>query len=353
LTATLFIARGGCVSRGANGVVRFGLLGLALLAVWSIEAHGSAPSRMRGAGNRVQTATIHWEDVPLRDAIGRLEKLFGTSGFLDRRIDPTTRVDLDMSASSAEQVLARVAGDHGWSVGGLGDVVYLGPAGAVQRLRAAIAARKKEIDKMPPRERAVFARKRPLRWARLTTPRTLVVELVEQNGWQVGDIGRIPHDLWAADQLKGLAFAEQLAVLLAGFDLTYEIRAETRTIQIVPLGTAESLADTMERQKPGPEPPSPQANAATKQVYSLRVAEQPVGGVMRALAKRLNWQVKFDEAAIGTAGKSLDKRVSFAVENVGEDELLQAVLQPAGLTFRREGEVVYVVPEGEEMTNDE
>jgi hypothetical protein len=79
-------------------------------------------------------------------------------------------------------------------------------------------------------------------------------------------------------------------------------------------------------------------------VYSLRVAEKPVGPVTRELARRLNWQVEFDEAAIEAAGLSLDARVSFAVENVDQDELLHALLRPAGLTFRREGEVIKIVP---------
>ena len=79
-------------------------------------------------------------------------------------------------------------------------------------------------------------------------------------------------------------------------------------------------------------------------IYSLRVAEKPVGAVLRELAKRLHWQLEIDEAAIRAAGKSLDKRVSFAVDNVEQDALLDALLQPAGLTFRREGERIKIVP---------
>jgi hypothetical protein len=91
-------------------------------------------------------------------------------------------------------------------------------------------------------------------------------------------------------------------------------------------------------------PSSEPSDAKTKQVYSLRVAEKPVGAVLRELARRLNWQVEIDEAAISEAGRSLDERVSFAVENVEQEELLHALLRPAGLTFRRDGERIKIVP---------
>jgi hypothetical protein len=51
-----------------------------------------------------------------------------------------------------------------------------------------------------------------------------------------------------------------------------------------------------------------------------------------------------DEAAIRRSGRSLDRRVSFAVENVELDELLEALLQPAGLAFERDGTRVRIGP---------
>jgi hypothetical protein len=292
----------------------------------------------------VQRATIHWQDVPLRDAIDRLTKLFGERSFLDRRIDPTVRVSLDMSASSAEQVLARLAAEHDWSVASVEKVVYLGPADAARQLRGAVAARKADIARLPQSRRAIFMRRRGLSWPRLTNPRALVQELVGKSGWRLAEAERIPHDLWPAGQLDGLTFAEQLTLLLVGFDLTYKIRAETRTVQIVELDKSAMVAQVDD----SPERPAADTRKAaggnTTQVYSLRVAEKPVGPIMRELARRLNWQVEFDEAAIEAAGLSLDARVSFAVENVAQDELLDALLRPAGLTFRRDGDLIKVVP---------
>ena len=89
--------------------------------------------------------------------------------------------------------------------------------------------------------------------------------------------------------------------------------------------------------------PAAQLRSPRRQ-YTLRVQDQPVGAILRQLAERMNWTMEFDEASIRAAGLSLDRRVSFSVENGNQDELLEAVLAPAGLDYRREGERLVIVP---------
>ena len=59
--------------------------------------------------------------------------------------------------------------------------------------------------------------------------------------------------------------------------------------------------------------------------------------MLEQLAQRLGWKLAVDEAAIRAAGRSLDERVSFTVENADEDQLLDALLTPAGLQAERNG----------------
>ncbi|MCI0332465.1 MAG: hypothetical protein L0228_04490 [Planctomycetes bacterium] len=298
----------------------------------------------RRAGSGVRTATVHWVDVPLREAIGRLVKLFDEVIFVDRRVDPGERITLAANASSAEEILNRIAAQHEWGVSRLGRVNYLGPAAAARRLRRVAAARADDIAHLTGTLRAPFERKRSHTWRRLAEPRALVTALIEENGWRIADSERIPHDLWNAGSLPDLSLPEQLTILLIGFDLTFKIRTSERTIQIVALEPAAEVVGTDDAPRHRAPKSSARAPAGTKQVYSLRVADKPVGAVMRELARRLDWQIEFDEAAIQAAGGSLDARVSFAVEDVEQDKLLDAVLGPAGLTFRREGERIIVVP---------
>lgn len=313
----------------------------------SAQERLARPSRseIRSGSRVLQTATIHWQKVPLRDAMGRMRSLFDEAVFVDRRIDPNTRITLDMTATGAAQVVTEIAAKHGWGPSRVGGVTYLGPDKVARVLGRVADARKAEVAKLPTEERAIFERKRPLKWPRLAEPRELVTELIEKNGWRVVDAELIPHDLWSAGELTQLTLVEQLTLLLVGFKLTFEIQPAERTIRIVDfpdLGGISTVSREPSRQ--AKEPPQEMQGGATKQVYSLRVAEKPVGAVARQLAKQLDWQIEFDEAAIQAAGLSLDALVSFSVEDVEQDELLDALLRPAGLTFRRDGEQITVVP---------
>jgi hypothetical protein len=292
-----------------------------------------------------QTATIHWQSVPLGDAIGRLKPLFDETVFVDRRVDPSLRVSLDIDASSAEQVVVALAEENELGVGRLGKLIYLGPNASAEQLKSLATLRAKEVAKLPAELRTPLAGKQRLSWPRLSEPRQLVTSAVQRSGWRVGEAERIPHDLWAAGELPELSLAEQLTLLLIGFDLTFELRPNERSIEIVPLAVPVGVQGRSGvRSRSGAKPNAARTARGTRQVYTLRVQEQPVGAVLRELSKRLHWAIQIDEDAIRAAGISLDKRVSFSVDQVDRDKLLDALLTPAGLDYRIEGEQIRVIP---------
>ncbi len=305
-------------------------------------------SRASRTAGEVASAGIHWQDLPLSDAINRLEPLFGTTIFVDRRIDRSQRLNVDVSTTSAQEVLQAAGSEHGWGATRVGEVVYLGPELAARNLSGLLSLQKAKIELLPKAARATFERKRGLEWVRLTEPRELVKALLQRNGYKVEEAERIPHDLWAAGKLKGFSLADQLTLVLYGFDLTFEVDPSKRAIEIVPIDMAAVAAARVDERAVVAEPKSKGSErkpaVGTKQVYTLRVSEQPVGVVVDALAQRFNMPVEFDEAAIRAAGLSVNRRVSFAVENADQDELFHAVLQPAGLTFERDGERLRIVP---------
>ena len=193
--------------------------------------------------------------------------------------------------------------------------------------------------------RNAVQKRQSLTWPRLSEPRQIVTSLAEQNGWRIVDAERIPHDLWAANELTDLNLAEQLTVLLLGFNLTFEFQADEHAIQIVPLEANVAPAPRHSaRNRPPAKIPSPHPGG-TKQVYTLHVQEKPVGAVLHELANRLHWNLQIDEDAIRAAGKSLDQRVSFSVENADQDKLLDSLLTPAGLEYRDEGEQILIIPQ--------
>jgi hypothetical protein len=307
--------------------------------------------RRPAVGEASATATIFWTDVPLIDALSRLERVFGDAVFLDRRIDPNLRVTLNMSATSLEQVVTAIATEPKLGVSRMGGIVYVGPMESASRLATIARTRTVEANRLPESQRSALLRKRSLSWPKLSEPRELVVSLAERIGWRVEGADRIPHDLWRAGAFSDLSVVEQLTVLLIGFNLTFELRPESKVIAIVPLQASLPRANGEDaRDEPMPSEPTAKKSANTKQVFSLRVKEKPVGPVLQELARRLNWQLEIDEAAIAAAGLSLDARVSMAVENVDQDQLLEALLAPAGLVYERSGDQVKIGP-GEQVAD--
>lgn len=302
------------------------------------------PKRRISAATGVQSAEIHWQDVPLEDAVDRLRQLFHEQVFVDRRLDPSTRVTVQLSASDASEALSQIASVHDWGVARIGEVVYLGPKHAASALPHVDRARRHDIANLAAARHGALSRKRRVEWVRLSEPRELVTALVESVGWKLDGAERIPHDAWAAGHLDGLALGQQLTLILLGFDLTYSLRPDSRVVEVVPLDRS-SLQEEFGTDPSATEQTQPVASPKeTKQVYTLRVVDQPVGAVMREVGRKLNHTVEFDEKAIRDAGLTLDARVSFAVENVDQDALFNAVLRPAELTMKREGNRILVTP---------
>jgi hypothetical protein len=205
--------------------------------------------------------------------------------------------------------------------------------------------RSEAVARLPQGERGALSRKRKLAWPRLAEPRKVVESLVERAGWRAIGAEQVPHDLWGAGDLSDLTTVEQLTVLLCGFDLTFEIRPVSREIAIVPFAESEKIVVEDEPQEVRPRPAVPADKPdGSKQVYTLRVKEKPVGPVLNELSRRLGWQIEFDEAAIAAAGRSLETRVSITVEDAEQGEVLDALLRPAGLAYEREGERIRIGP---------
>jgi len=303
-----------------------------------------APPEPQRRGPR-QTASIHWQDVPLGEAVARLRPLFAEVVFVDRRVDPDRRVTLDIDASSAEQVMTAIAAADDLGTARIGKLIYLGPKKTADGLKRLEAARASDVARLPAALRATFTGKRQLAWPRLAEPRAVVDSALRQAGWKLGNPEQIPFDLWAAGALPELTLAEQLTLLLAGFDLTFKLHADERVVEVVPLpATADGAALPTAGPPTKANPPATQPPRG-KQVFSLRVEEKPVGAVLRQLAGKLNWSLQIDDDAIRAAGLSLDQRVSFSVDQVDQEKLLDALLTPAGLEYKLEGNQLRVMPQ--------
>ncbi len=329
---------------------------------------------------------ITWTNIPLRQAIDRLSHLQRIAVTLDRRIDPNQKIELKFDDVTLKEALQRVASRLGVGVTMLGPVVYFGPKSTTDRLRTVAAMRSDDVKRLPIGDRSRWTQSKSLKWDEATAPRELVSELVRSTGVGIDAISQIPADLWAAGDLPALSLTDQLTLLLAQFNLTFELSSDGRTIRLIPLPekpqiersyAAVSAQDAMAKLRQQPMLHNTDIRMAAsrvvvsgtqeeqdivsellsgrtagrttvnegKKVYTLQIPiEKPVGKLLEQLGPALNVQIHMNADAIKAAGLSLDTLVKIDVKDASADELLKSILQPAGLTFRRQGDVIEIAP---------
>ncbi|HEY6565641.1 MAG TPA: hypothetical protein VIY86_14225, partial [Pirellulaceae bacterium] len=281
--------------------------------------------------------------------------------------------------------LRRLAQSKGLGIGQVGPVLVVGQPSSAALLATAAASADDAARSMPDPLRGTLLRKEAWSWPRLATPRSLVGQLALAASLNVTNLDAIPHDLWDARSLPAMTWSQKATLLLFGFDLYFQIDAEKRELHIVnmprsmslrrvyqvpgdPSATARALSerfpqaffqvrgqslvvrstweDQVEVMKvlrpstgrgtgkpPGPEPD------LDRQRFTLTVQDEPLGPLLRVLARRLRAELSVDPSL----EPAMRTRVSFSVTEVTATELLTAAVRPAGLKVHFEKAEIKVV----------
>ena len=351
-------------------------------------------------------ASVTWSGVPLRDGLQKLARDNGVAILIDRRVDPGRKIELSLGGplrdvlkgvaaaynKPPEQNKARLrtpeqnkAPKVGITFPLGGGVIYFGPVAVTRSLRTLAEVRKEDMRKLPARTRLRLARVRRTSWDDLATPRELLQQTADTAGVDIKGLEQIPHDLWAGADLPPLSLADQVTLIAVQYDLTFRMRADGASITLdkvrgddlilvksYPGGsTARKTMQRYRERAPGAAIELAGANIVIRgsledheqarggrtatntptvggtQVFTLTVDDKAIRPILNTLVaelKKTGVTLKVDETAIAAAGISLDRRVSFAVVKAPLDEFLTAALAPAGLTHRREGNVIHIVP---------
>ncbi|MGH7134603.1 MAG: STN domain-containing protein [Pirellulales bacterium] len=315
----------------------------------------------------------------MRKRLDDLAKAQQIAILLDRRIDPQHSVDLFAGRGTFDDLLAQIAEKIEGGVAWLGPLAYIGPHDAARRLRTLAALRAADGRSLPKEKRSAFERAEAWQWENLAEPRALLSDLAAKAHVELEGLELVPHDLWPAADLPALTWIDRFTLVANEFDLTFEF-TDASHVRLLPVvapvvieqsypggGHAKELASSWKRLAPDAEiaivggklvvrgrledhellrPAKSAPPPATKpggQVYTLTVPDLPLSAVIEKL-RQSSIDIRVDEAALKNADLTLDRRVSFSVERASLEELLEAALKPAGLTFRREGNAYKIVP---------
>ena len=332
-----------CLMTVAMTVLGFGQGDRAAVAGHARWATGAALQQ-----RLAEPVDILWSGNPLRKAIEGLAKSQQVALLIDRRLDPDQKSDVTLNRVPLETALGAIAGQYGFGVARLADVLYVGPPSAANRLGSIADAFQQAVRQLPTKAQQRFFQAADVVWPDLATPRELLSQLGQQGGVEIAGLDQIPHDLWAAADLPPMSLIDRLTLIAVQFDLTFKVVSDGARLELTPI--TENLPPSQrshgERSASSPAKPAAPPNAAIERVRIARlsVKTQPLGRVLHQLAERLALEMRIDEQAISAAGISLDQPVSINVEDVSIDELLRKLLQPVGLAFRRQQKVIEVFP---------
>ncbi len=332
--------------------------------------------------------------VPLRDALARLGRAHGRSVFLDRRVDPSRPVEINVRTVPLIEAIARIASQHRLGSTRLGPVAYVGPDFASARLRTLAALRWADVEKLGRSSRTKLSTPIVLAWPELASPRSIFQQISKKSGVAIDDLDSVPHDLWPAGRLPALPPVDLLTLIGNGLDLTFAVSPDRRSVvHLVPISVPvvierrysvrtrpqgdyqaligripnasvdvgrrqirvrgrvedhELVARWIDGESPvGPAPEQGTASARADDVvqrHSLKVRNQPLSRVVHHLVDQLAVDIRIDESAVRGAGLSIDVPVDVDVRDMPLDDLLQQLVAPVGLRVVRTGEMYWIVP---------
>jgi hypothetical protein len=333
-----------------------------------------------------QKIGVAWSNVAARRAIEELSRSQRVAIILDRRVDPDQKIQLAFGDVPLAEAFQRIASRLDVGTAMVGPVAYFGPKSTARRVATVAALANEAVSRLPTNAKVRWLEAKAWKWEDLAKPRDLVEEMLRENGIVVENPKQIPHDLWGAADLPPLSLAMRLTLVLCQFDLTFEPAKDGASIRLVPMpekpvierdySVAGSAAEAVAKLKKTELLADAEISAAGgkvvvrsrqedqeivsdllagrtarrttvsegRQVYSMPRVDAPVSKLLETIGRQLNLKIQIDRPAVAAAGISLEKSVQVDVKDVGADELLKAVLEPAGLTYERRGEVVEVKP---------
>lgn len=375
--------------RLSRWILRF--LTFALISWPGVRVVGAEPWKTGARFNEAlqRPISIASSEVPLRQTLNNLSASQQVAILLDRRIDPSQRVEIDAANLPLREVLDRLARRCHATMCVLPDVVYIGPQPIAGNLRTLLALSERALLQTPATVRAQWKAAKPMQWQDLSTPRDILKSLAASGHVEIEGAESIPHDLWAGTSTPALPLTTRVGLVLAQFDRTLTFSSDHRAHiataptdvtlerrypagllaqqkaerwkQLVPAARIEVVdreirvaarVEDHELLHAANEPAnSVQIPGSVEQlrVDRLVLQEVPLGQVLESLSSRLGLQFKYDAQALEAVGVGLQQPISLEIEKATIDELLTAALRPLGLAFRRSGREVEVLPPSDDQ----
>ena len=348
-----------------------------------------------------ESISLAWQGQNLRDGLQKLSETKQLSIILDRRIDPSQQLTLQIQKRTLKTVLKVIATEARADISVLGNTVYVGPARIASRLRTVeeivasqLVSEKAttiSVDASPQtRRRFELLGRHTLNWPDLTTPRELLNEVASRYALKIESVNLVPHDLWGQATLPSGSATQLLLTILAQFNLSFEWTESRDGIRLVDMpldpriekqftlkrGTEQTILSEITRRMPDLEPkvtarrikvvgtveqietveaiiyPKRQPNNARPNqrkvadgvtVFTFK-ATAPLGAFMATLEKQSGFMFQYDLKAFKQADIHLDQRIFLEAKELTAKEVFDKMFPPQKIAYKVDGKTVRLTP---------
>jgi hypothetical protein len=308
-------------------------------------------------------------DKPVGESLTALSQATSVAMLLDRRVDPNQAVSIDAHGISLADEIKRIATTLQLGTGTIGPVQYIGPKSTAPRVEALSELRRHDATSSG---RRAWLKTAPSGWDDLAEPRELAQSIAADAGAKISNLAAIPHDVWPAWSGPPLSHVDRLTLVLAGFDLTFELRDDGTEVQIVPapeqltfertydiIDSVSKVSSQLRRLLPdikvqGSGSKAIRVTATAEQhaqvadllagkstttktivvpgekVYTFKAENQLIGAMVQTLAKERGLKVQASESII----EKLKQRGTVEVEKASFEAALKKVLDPVGIKYK-------------------
>lgn len=310
-----------------------------------------------------------WTDAPIRDRITTfsIHQQFGC--FLDRRIDPTLKINTGIDNGTTEQFLWRVAAQQGLGVCRLEDFYYFGPLPTAAKLPIAWNELKTETHQSRKSFKVAWNKQQAIQTTAIVQPKSLLQQLAADNHFEIQNLDALPHDVWSGFQLPPTTLEGRVAIILVGFDKWFTRSPDGTSIEIVDfpeilkgttlfegLDDARSAVKNLRRKNPelkisfkgktrmsaSGDPTDlarlrkemvdaqiPRIDPNSISVFSLKKTRAPRIAILQRIAE----QTKHPLTLPSPQPRALLELVEIDVQDASLREIIQAVLKESNLKF--------------------
>jgi|GEM_PF-1328703 len=336
---------------------------------------------------------VNWDLTPLQDVLNRLSQERHAAILLDRRIDPTQLIPVELQASYFDTGISELVRQFA-GVAVVADTLFIAPPETAGTLLTRVVLSEQALEsrlKQNLGRKLDLGDRHPVEWTLGDSPQQILDRIARHYQLRIVNLDAIPHDQWGPGQIRNPNAVEALLLIATQFQLDLEwidgnqvrlvpqvlsptikrehalrnltpqqallrIRKQLPELQVTAIRGKVTVTGREEEQREvgvllGNRPGRTASTDLTsvplsRRRFTLKMQERPFLELLTVLEKQ-GIPVRRESIALEEAGIDLNTRISLELENATIERLFSDACRPLGLSFHIEEHQVELLAPGQ------